>query len=510
MTIESSGVIERVNRVIIYPPVLRFDILSRRVGRLAFLLGLAAAVAYTRAGLSLSHYDAKAHLVVSRRILDSITPGWEQIGAVWLPLPHVLNMLPVQVDLFYRTGAFAILLSVVALALGAAAIAAMVMRLTGSRAGALLGAGLFASNPNVLYLHATPMTEPLLFATTLVSGWLLTDWATAPGLAVPRALGWWMVAACLTRYEAWPIVGTLVPLALIARWRRGTPVRDLAPAAWHLARYPIGAAIVFVLLSRATVGEWFVSGGFYVPDPALQGQPAVVWEKILEGTRELAGGWLVRLALASVAFIGLTALAWRQGAALLVPLGMFAAAALPFSAYLSGHPFRIRYEIPLVVASAVATGLGVGLTRRAAPVVALVALVLVGLEIRPFGTDTPMTREAQRDRALAIGRQAVTACLARDYRGEAIFASMGSLAHYMQELSSIGLGIEDFLHEGNHPMWDVAIVVGGAPFAGWMLVEEAAEGGDVLAQQIRANPAFTDGYERVCEGGNVALYRRTR
>ena len=45
---------------------------------------------------------------------------------------------------------------------------------------------------------------------------------------------------------------------------------------------------------------------------------------------------------------------WRQGAALLVPLGIFAAAALPFSAFLSGHPFRIRYEVPLLVASALA------------------------------------------------------------------------------------------------------------------------------------------------------------
>lgn len=488
----------------------RFDILSRWVGRLAFLLGLAAAVAYARAGLTLSHYDAKAHLVVSRRVLDSITPGWEQIGAVWLPLPHVLNMLPVQLDVLYRTGAFAILVSVVSLALGAAAITAIVMRLTGSRAGAVLGAALFVSNPNVLYLHATPMTEPLLFGTTLVCAWLLTGWATAPGLAVPRALGWWMVAACLTRYEAWPIVGTMVPLALLARWRRGTSVRDLAPVAWQLARYPIGAAVFFVFLSRATVGEWFVSGGFYVPDTELQGQPAVVWEKILDGTRELGGVWLVRLALWSAAAVGLAAWFWRQGAALLVPLGMFAAVALPFSAYISGHPFRIRYEIPLVVASALAVGLGVGLTRRAAPVAALVALVLIGRDDRPFDADTPMTREAQRDRANGAGREAVTACLARDYRGETIFASMGSLAHYMQELSSIGLGIEEFLHEGNHPMWDFAIVTGGAPFAGWMLVEEAAEGGDVLAQQIRANPSFTDGYERVCEGGNVALYRRIR
>ena len=120
-----------------------------------------------------------------------------------------------------------------------------------------------------------------------------------------------------------------------------------------------------------------------------------------------------------------------------------------------------------------------------------------------------MVREAQLDRPNGEARRAVTACLARDYRGEIIFASMGSLAHYMHELSQIGLGIRDFLHEGNHPMWDDAIVNGGAPYAGWMLVEEVAEGGDVIAARMRETPAFAARYTRVCDGGNVALYRRT-
>jgi hypothetical protein len=42
-----------------------------------------------------------------------------------------------------------------------------------------------------------------------------------------------------------------------------------------------------------------------------------------------------------------------------------------------------------------------------------------------------------------------------------------------------------------------------------MLVEERAEGGDLLAQRIRATPAFAEGMDRVCEGGGVALYRRS-
>lgn len=480
------------------------------LGGLALVLGASAAVVYGRAGLSLSHYDAKAHLVVARRIVDSITPGWEQIGAVWLPLPHLLNLLPVSVDAFYRTGTAAVAISVVALGLGTAATAAIIGRLTGSRSGAIAAAALLASNPNVLYLHATPMTEPLLFVTTLMVAWRLTEWATAESLEVPPSLGWWMVAACLTRYEAWPVVAALVALALLARWRRGARPAALVTPAWHLARYPIGAALAFLVLSRVTVGEWFVSGGFFVPDPELQGQPDVVARRIVEGMRDLGGTWLVRFAAAAIAVLAFAAFRWRQGAALLVPLGLFAAAALPLSAYLSGHPFRIRYQIPLVVACALPIGLAIGLARRAAPVVAVVAVILVVGEVPPFDPSAPMLAESQLDARNGAGRQAVTACLARDYQGETIFASMGSLAHYMHELSQIGIDIRDFLHEGNHPMWDIAIASGGAPFAGWMLVEEVAEGGDVIAQQIRANPRFTDGYERVCEGGNVALYRRLR
>jgi len=42
----------------------------------AIVVGVAAAVAYDVQDLTLSHYDARAHLVVARRIIDSIRPGW--------------------------------------------------------------------------------------------------------------------------------------------------------------------------------------------------------------------------------------------------------------------------------------------------------------------------------------------------------------------------------------------------------------------------------------------------
>ena len=68
----------------------------------ALAIGVGSAITYYVQDLTLSHYDAKAHLVVARRIVDSMRPGWMQIGAVWLPLPHLLNLIPVQAGTIAR------------------------------------------------------------------------------------------------------------------------------------------------------------------------------------------------------------------------------------------------------------------------------------------------------------------------------------------------------------------------------------------------------------------------
>ena len=53
--------------------MIGFDVLSRRIGVLALVVGAAAAAWYGAEGLTLAHYDARAHLVVARRILDALT-----------------------------------------------------------------------------------------------------------------------------------------------------------------------------------------------------------------------------------------------------------------------------------------------------------------------------------------------------------------------------------------------------------------------------------------------------
>ena len=489
-------------------------IIARALAAVATAAGLIAWVVFLRAGLVLSHYDAKAHLVVARRVIDSITPGWQQFGAVWLPLPHLIQFLPTQIDFFYRTGAFGSLLSIACFGIVAYAAARLVLVITGSTLGAATSTALLVLNPNLLYLQATPMTEPLMLAITFMAVLWTYEWVVTHVDKVPTRLGIAYFAAAWSRYEAWPVIAAAIGAALFAAWRGHVPAGALVRRALNLIVWPAAAVLLFVINSRITVGSWFVTDGFFVPDPGYQGQVGRSLIAVWWGSHELSTTTTATLALLGATLIGVRAIMGRTDAPMLVPLALLAAGALPFYAFHAGHPFRIRYMIPIVAAYAPLAGLLVGSLRRdrlssiGGMVLVSIVIGVTLLQSPPWKQAAPMLLEAQWDRPASQARRAVTACLAPGYRGEKVLASMGSLAHYMQELSLEGFALRDFVHEGNGVVWQLALETGPAPHAGWMLVEEQAEGGDVLARRIRRDPLFTRGMTRICEGGGVALYRR--
>jgi hypothetical protein len=488
------------------------------VAIVAAIVGTAAALLYARAGLTLTHYDARGHLVVARRVIDSLTPGWQQIGAVWLPLPHALNLLPVQVDSLYRSGASAVLLSVAAFAAAVAAIAWIVRRVTGSSSAAAAAAFVFIANPNVLYLQSTPMTEPLLLALMLMAVALLIAWCdrtpelklgpTTVGRPRHTVVGLAFALACLTRYEAWPVTACAMMAAVWAQARGGRTWADAVRGVLPLAIYPAAAALGFMIFSRIVVGEWLVAGGFFVPENEALGRPAAAAGQLLVGVRTLGGTLTTVIGLVGLLALAARGLALRERAAALVAVAPVAAGALPWLAYFEGHPYRVRYMVPLLAAQAIGVGAAASRWGRATPAAALLLMTVAGVELAPTYGAVPMAVEAQWDVAHAEARQAVTACLERGYDYTTIMSSMGSLGHYMQALSRSGFDLREFLHEGNGDIW-LAALDGPRPYAGWLMIEEQAEGGDMLAGRARENPTFLEGFSRVCEGGGVALYRRT-
>ena len=481
-------------------------------------------------GLTLTHYDARGHLVVARRIFDSLTPGWQQIGAVWLPLPHLLNAIPVQYDPWYRSGASAVAMWIAAFAIAIGAIAAIVLALPGSAWAAVGAAAVFALNPNVLYLQSTPLTEPLLMAlTTLGVAMLMVDTNGARRLRAEgasaslagargkperaeaggfsRATGWILALACLTRYEAWPVTACALAAVVWDRWRRGEPLTSALRRVVVIARYPAIAIAGFAIFSRVVIGEWFLSRDFFVPENRALNDPVMAAAEIWWGVRTMTGELLAVAGAAGLAILVGVGLFDRMRGEALVAASLIATAAIPWGAFYNGHPFRIRYMVPLIVVEAIGAGALAGV-RRYTAAIGLAVLAAAAYALRPLDRTAPMVVEAQWDRPNVPERARVTACLGQPDSGQKIMASMGSLGHYMQETSREGFSIRDFLHEGNGDVW-LAALQNPMPFAEWIVIEEKAEGGDMLARRAREQPAFLAGYSRVCEGAGLALYVRT-
>jgi len=293
------------------------------------------------------------------------------------------------------------------------------------------------------------------------------------------------------------------------RWRRGQTLPSALREVAAVAAYPAIAIGVFAIFSRVVIGEWFVGQDFFVPENKALGDPMMAAAEIGWGARMLSGPLLVWIGGTGVAVAVLVGLVSRKRADALAVLALLGMAAIPWTAFLDGHPFRIRYMVPLMAIEAIGAGLAAGFVpqRRLRTACAIALLLVAGYELRPLDASAPMVVEAQWDRPNLPLRAKVTACVAQPLGGGKIMASMGSLGHYMQEASRSGLAIRDFLHEGNGDIW-LAALEQPRPFAAWLLIEEKAEGGDMLARLSRARPTFLDGYERVCEGAGLALYRR--
>lgn len=179
-------------------------------------------------GNVLLYGDAVAHINIARRVFDSRTPGLLQLGTVWLPLPHLL-MLPFLISQkMWQTGIggsvpslFGYVLSVVGIC------RLMQILLPGSannqsaRFATWLAAGIFAANPNLIYLQTTAMTEAVylpffVWAIVFFADALQQCRANKPAAGNSALIksGCCLLGASLTRYDGWMLSVVLAILAL--------------------------------------------------------------------------------------------------------------------------------------------------------------------------------------------------------------------------------------------------------------------------------------------------------
>jgi hypothetical protein len=227
------------------------NVVSTSICFLAAAAILAAAITYIqRTGSTLYFGDAEAHLDIARRIVDSLTPGWSQVGTTWLPLPHLLMLPLVRNDWLWRTGLAGAITSGLSMTLAVTFLFAAVRRIFADITPAAVAALVFLLNPNTVYMGSIPMSEAVFFASLFALLYFTVRFRETRGWGA--LLGASLAAFCgtLTRYEAWfllPFVA--VYLFIGARGKR------------------IAAALVFCVIAALGPSLWLAHNRWYYGDP---------------------------------------------------------------------------------------------------------------------------------------------------------------------------------------------------------------------------------------------------
>jgi hypothetical protein len=215
----------------------------------------------------LNYGDAVAHLHIARRVFDSRTARFSELGSVWLPLPHILLIPFVQNYAWWANGLAGVIPSASAWIASCAGIYRLARRWL-NPAPSALALAFFALNPNLLYLQTTAMTEPLFLCEVIWIVVWLVEWracldesplqATRLQLLIAAAL----IAAIFTRYDGWLIsllVWSGIGIALLKRGR----LRH-SPYFWLASTAIVAAPIAWFIYNSVGFGDWlFFARGPY-------------------------------------------------------------------------------------------------------------------------------------------------------------------------------------------------------------------------------------------------------
>lgn len=162
-----------------------------------------------------------AHLNTSRKIIDSRTPGYDQLGTVWLPVLHVICLPWVGNDWLWSTGLAGTIPVAICFVIAGVFFFLAAREAYGRSVAAAVVVACFALNPNVLYLASIPMTEIVFLAELSLLLFTLLRFRNTNNrfwIALGVIASWLM---SLTRYDGW----FLIPFS--ALWFAGNARRKL-------------------------------------------------------------------------------------------------------------------------------------------------------------------------------------------------------------------------------------------------------------------------------------------
>ena len=476
--------------------------------------------------------DGIAHMEGARRIFDSLTPGMEEIGSVWLPLYHLVCAPLTLNDFLWRSGLAGGLVSSAAFA-----VTCYVLFCLGAEINRNVAAGLVALAgallcPSFLYLASTPLTEPLALCWSVLLAYALFryaqsgSWQSLAGAAVVALLG------SLTRYEGWnvlPFAALLVFLLYPFAWRQRliravffAGIAGSGPLWWiihNALRY--GNPLQFyngVGSAKDIYAHQVATTAFRYP---TDGSLLLSTRYYLEDLKLVIGIWSLELAvLGLVAWIASLRESRRGAVALLfiVPLPFYiqamAHAAIPLyvpTLFPYTH-YNLRYGMEMIPAIALfpsfVLSARLGKTLRMI-LLAVFLAVLVGqfIQLTSRGPEEmPIVKEGIRNTPCRAKRQrAIIEFLRAHYDGQRIMLAGGKWPCVAPE---VGICYRDTLTNDNRKYW-ARVKTEPAKWVEWIISSR----GDVIDNLMRAYPQTFKDFAVVDQGdfqgeGSFKIYQR--
>jgi len=525
---------------------------------LALTLALAAGLvglywSYTN-NLLLAYNDAMGHLNIARRVLDSRTPGLVQLGTVWLPLPHLLMQPFIYSDFLWRSGMAASIVGLACFVITAVALFQSIRLITTAALAPWIGLAIFITNPNMLYMQTTALTEPVLLMAVTTSSYALLLWSKSRAPGHLTAAGLLALLAVWSRYDGWffACCGGLIVLATIvlgplrergrlplaATWRgRPRPTRlTLAGSAGFLyGLIPVYGMLGWIFYNWVIFGDPLefqrgqYSAGYQQSQAALAGQLPTRHNLDLSLTAyfwamyDNLGAVILACAAAGVLLYILTVRLRADG---LVPYLFLAA--LPFNVlalwlgqtiirtlHTSDNYFNVRYGLLLLPAAALFIAYAADWLLRRIPGKALVALVgaLLVAQFALWAPGWPMSIATVADGLLGASssrlgprpEESSGKYLADNYTGGGIL--IDDDFYFVRSFIEAGLDMREYIAVFSGPLYHETLR-DPASHVEWIVLTPRSS----ITQQatVQQSPDFANRYTPVFEDKDqgITIYRR--
>ncbi len=449
--------------------------------------------------LHIAHFDAKGHLLVPRRIIDNLNPGIRQIGAFWLPLPHILYLPFVQNDFLYFSGLAATPLSMVCFT-GTVWLLFRLIETVFNRFAAFCSTVLFVTNPNMLYLQTTPLTENLSLLFGIASVYLFVLFFQKQSRKYLVACSGMSVLGVLTRYENWfqfACTGLLLVILSIKE-RRG--FKNFLADSAILGLPNVAAMALTFWINWWTTGQAYMDHSFKHTDfqPA-EGSFFLAFVVILFTVANLISLDWTLFALAAAV------LAIRKrirDTGFLASLAILAPFLLYLYEYRDNHPTRIRYGLPFVPVAVYFLSYLPG-KKRVITFLFVVWIFHISWS-SPFYKvgSSELLNESMRDSENIALQADLVWYFKKHDDGQLVLASMGDIAPLLYDLK---LPVVRLVHEGAKPYWNDAVTYSHPEtVAGWVFMSQD----DRVWRKLHDDPEFHKHFELIGRSGFLELYRR--